>query len=69
MFILFALIFMRMTGAVALNPILGRSNIPNAAPINIFLHAKSWLKTILFLSELRDTGKFGQISFIQDKET
>ena len=31
MFILFALIFMRMTGAVALNPILGRSNIPNAA--------------------------------------
>lgn len=31
MFILFALVFMRMTGAVALNPILGRSNIPNAA--------------------------------------
>ena len=31
MFILFALVFMRMTGAVVLNPILGRSNIPNAA--------------------------------------
>lgn len=31
MFILFALIFMRMTGAIALNPVLGRSNIPNAA--------------------------------------
>lgn len=31
MFILFALIFMRMTGCIALNPILGRSNIPNAA--------------------------------------
>lgn len=29
MFILFALVFMRMTGAIALNPILGRSNIPN----------------------------------------
>ncbi len=31
MFILFALVFMRMTGAIVLNPILGRSNIPNAA--------------------------------------
>lgn len=30
MFILFALVFMRMTGAVVLNPILGRSNIPNS---------------------------------------
>lgn len=29
MFILFALVFMRMTGAIVLNPILGRSNIPN----------------------------------------
>lgn len=31
MFILFALVFMRMTGAVALNPVLGRSNYPRAA--------------------------------------
>lgn len=30
MFILFSLVFMRMTGAIALNPILGRSNIPTA---------------------------------------
>ncbi|MCI8517521.1 MAG: flagellar biosynthetic protein FliR [Hungatella sp.] len=29
MFILFALVFMRMTGAVMFNPVLGRSNIPN----------------------------------------
>ena len=31
MFILFALVFMRMTGAVVMNPVLGRSNIPNAS--------------------------------------
>lgn len=31
MFILFALVFMRMTGAVVMNPVLGRSNLPNAA--------------------------------------
>ena len=31
MFILFALVFMRMSGAVVFNPILGRSNLPNAA--------------------------------------
>ena len=30
MFILFALVFMRMTGAVAFNPVLGRSNIPTS---------------------------------------
>ena len=30
MFILFALVFMRMTGAVMFNPVLGRTNIPNA---------------------------------------
>ena len=30
MFILFALVFMRMSGAVVFNPILGRSNIPRA---------------------------------------
>lgn len=30
MFILFALVFMRMTGAVFFNPVLGRSNIPNS---------------------------------------
>ncbi len=30
MFILFTLIFMRMTGAVAFNPVLGRTNIPNS---------------------------------------
>lgn len=28
MFILFALVFMRMTGAIVLNPVLGRSNVP-----------------------------------------
>lgn len=31
MFILFSLIFMRMSGAVVFNPILGRTNLPNAA--------------------------------------
>ena len=31
MFILFALVFMRMTGAIVMNPVLGRSNIPNRA--------------------------------------
>ncbi len=31
MFILFALVFMRMTGAIFFNPVLGRSNFPNAA--------------------------------------
>lgn len=31
MFILFALVFMRMSGAVVFNPILGRSNLPNTA--------------------------------------
>lgn len=47
MFILFALVFMRMTGAVALNPILGRSNIPNAAKgamifsLSILMYAQS----------------------------
>lgn len=30
MFILFALVFMRMSGAVFFNPVLGRSNVPNA---------------------------------------
>ncbi|MCI8418024.1 MAG: flagellar biosynthetic protein FliR [Lachnospiraceae bacterium] len=30
MIILFALVFMRMTGAIMLNPVLGRSNIPGA---------------------------------------
>ncbi len=30
MFILFALVFMRMSGAVMFNPVLGRTNIPNA---------------------------------------
>ncbi len=30
MFILFALVFMRMTGAVMFNPVLGRTNIPGA---------------------------------------
>lgn len=30
MFILFALVFMRMSGAVAFNPVLGRTNIPNS---------------------------------------
>ncbi len=30
MFILFGLVFMRMTGAVVFNPVLGRSNIPNS---------------------------------------
>lgn len=30
MFILFALIFMRMTGAVMFNPVLGRTNLPRA---------------------------------------
>lgn len=28
MFILFSLIVMRMSGAIALNPLLGRSNVP-----------------------------------------
>lgn len=47
MFLLFALVFMRMTGAVALNPILGRSNIPNAAKgamifsLSILMYAQS----------------------------
>ena len=31
MFLLFSLVFMRMTGAVAFNPVLGRTNYPNAA--------------------------------------
>ena len=31
MFILFALVFMRMTGAIFFNPVLGRSNFPNVA--------------------------------------
>ena len=30
MFILFALIFMRMTGAVMFNPVLGRTNLPRS---------------------------------------
>ena len=31
MLILFALIVMRMSGAVAFNPVLGRTNVPRAA--------------------------------------
>ena len=31
MFILFALVFMRMSGAIAFNPIFGRTNYPRLA--------------------------------------
>ena len=42
MFILFALVLMRMTGAIVLNPVLGRSNIPYAVK-GVVIFALSFL--------------------------